>query len=630
MMEFSSFSRYVPEEEEEEIKVDKAADEDVLNKLLRKAEKRKNKRLKTQHDESVAKITNGISELRNDESETVTEKEINVADAVMEVDEDDKTKDELSTEALEDNVEDGEPGFAPIGEVKPFKAKPVKVALPNWIKDPILFDMDMTAEEPLDDFTEYLSENIIRRLKSNNIKKLFPVQKAIIPYLCKQFKSSRSLRPRDVCVSSPTGSGKTLAFALPIINHLQRRVETAIRAIVILPVRDLAQQVFEVFETYCTGSSLKVGCAIGNNKFNEDIDSLIHKKFDGTYRSNVDILVCTPGRLVDLIQRAPGFDISQVTTLVLDEADRMMGAELEFNWMEEIEKAVFGDASKHADVTCVCNSDREAGRRIALDCRTGCSFSSYSQKTRPIQRILFSATLSNDPVKLQGVKLFEPKLFVASQLSSKATLGNKLPKELKEQMIVIAEDKKPLVLWHLIENLAYRKVLCFTGSVENTHRLYLVLSSIANVKIAEFSSNMSSTKRNELLKKFANDEMDVLICSDMMARGIDLANVSHVVCYDPPNNETAYVHRIGRTARAGKSGIAVTLLTPTQLTMFYRIIRKAHMSNGSDERSVEKLKIPKNHLLKLMPKYKEALNSLKRSVKTNHDHRKKTSKPDTK
>lgn len=653
----------------------------MLTKLLRTAEKRKKKRLRRNSDtvadhvtainghieveEVVNKVhgqqsndhvndTNKVSKSEkrrtkavkiaednfNDEDEPKVKKSKKAkppltGDETIEYQDHIEPVDQINDEEGDvDEVDDNAEQFTIIGEVKAMKPKPLKTPLPKWIREPTIFDKNITSDDPPEYLAPYLSDSLIEQLKTNGVSHLFPVQKSIIPYLCKSFKAARSFRPSDICVSSPTGSGKTLAFTLPVINSLQSRVETALRALVVLPVRDLALQVHHVFETYCKGSSLRVGLAVGQRSFQEDVDNLIRLNRDSSYRSAVDILVCTPGRLVDLIQRAKGFDLTKLKYLIVDEADRIMSSELEHHWLDEVEKAVHGNPANNMNVPCLCGHSK-TDHRVSVECQVGCALSNYSNRTSSVQKLLFSATLSNDPVKLQSMKLFQPKLFIAS--ANEKSVKTTMPTELTEQMIITAEDKKPLVLWYLLETLKYRRMLIFTGSIENTHRLYKLLKNVDDVKVAECASYLAPAKREQLLKQFSDNLVDVIICSDMMARGIDLTNVSYVVCYDPPTNDTAYIHRIGRTARAGKSGVAITLLTSKQIGLFQTVIRRAHQRSSTNSSAqnygVEKFAIKESLLKKLVPKYKEALKDLSKSVSKedrNTHFRKKQAVPEKK
>lgn len=377
-----------------------------------------------------------------------------------------------------------------------------------------------------------------------------------------------------------------------------------------LPVCDLAVQVHQVFEDCAKGTSLKIGLAVGQKSFEEEVKSLIERKPDGNHRSTVDILVVTPGHLVTLIHKAEGFNLTKLEIIIVDEADRLTETDMQQNWFEEVEKSVH-ESSKKNDVSCVCQLENlDQNKTFSLSCLCPCSLSSYSSETRSIQKILFSATLSTEPEKLQKLNLFLPKLFLATSTESVTPTG------LSEKMIIIKSDLKPLAVWYMIASLGYRKILCFTGSIENTHRLYLLLNQLPNIQVAELSSQLKCKTREKLVKQFNENKIDVIVCSDMMARGIDLDGAQYVICYDPPTSRTAYIHRVGRTARAGKKGTAITLVTSEQLGFFQVIIRKVHRKRSKKEQIIEKITFRKSQLKPYIEPYKEALNNLKKLLKS--------------
>jgi len=216
----------------------------------------------------------------------------------------------------------------------------------------------------------------------------------------------------------------------------------------------------------------------------------------------------------------------------LDESDRMV-SELQFNWLQEIESSVFGNNRKHH---CFCSidgtdNDCQLNRyNVSNEC---CCLNNRSINSKPIHKILFSATLSTDPEKLKFISLFEPILFMVSSDPTSSTSGNTsnptkhlVPEELKEFMIIAKEDRKPLIVWYLMEVLKYRKVLCFTGSVENSHRLYSLLKEMSGLVIAEFSSKLSAKRREKLLNRFVCEKIDLIICSDIFARGLDIDGIN--------------------------------------------------------------------------------------------------------
>ena len=608
---------------------------DLISKLIKESKARKKLRISSETvlekqdiygSEVIENGLQGESESQYQEvSELLTDND--------KAEEDKNVDEEMSEETNEERTTSE--SFPVIGSKIELKINKVITISEKWLTHPILFNNDIENSKILDDFSDIIDESLISLLTTNGINRLFPVQQQVIPYLIRSFKNSDTIRPKDVCVCSPTGSGKTLAFVLPIVQMLQKRVVTRVRVLVVLPVRDLAIQVFQVFQTYCKKSSLKVGLVVGHKSFADECHSIVKKSVDGSkYHSLVDILVATPGKLVDLIQRAEGFDLTHLEVLVLDESDRMM-AELQFNWLQEIETAVFASNRKH-HCFCSVDSSHTNNHKSRYNIANECSCYNYqSLNGRPIHKILFSATLSTDPEKLKFVSLFQPILFKVANNSDADTSSDKknldiasakhsIPKELKEFMIISNEDRKPLIVWYLIEVLKYRRVLCFTGSVENSHRLYALLKEMSQLVITEYSSRLNAKKREKLLNQFTNEKIDLIICSDIFARGIDIDGVNYVICYDPPRNETQYIHRIGRTARAGNEGTAITLLTPKQLSHFTIISRRVHQKNASNDKKelmVKKMVIKESNLKPMNDKYKKCLEKLSNCIK--FDNKKK-------
>lgn len=541
-----------------------------------------------------------------------------------EVSEDIETRGSEDEEHVE---EDGREEFTIIGEVRPTRLKPVKLSLPSWIQNATLFHHDISSpDHGVSELKPHIRDDTIQKLMDAGFSHLFPVQYSVIPYLKKSLETSFLMRPVDVCVAAPTGSGKTLAFVLPIIEYLRTKVQPAIRVLVVVPVGELAHQIKSVFDHYSRGTRLKTGCSIAQKSFTEDSESLVKKCVDGSYKSVVDIIVCTPGRLLDLMQRGPGFTLKHLELLVMDEADRMDNSEIDHNWIRHVERAVY---SERQLVSCPCVSPHISN--VSLESTCGCSASKYTLSKKPIQKWLFSATLTSDPIKLQDMNLFKPKLFKAADEDLRKTESKIVktwaPTGLKEKMILVEEEDKPLVMWYFLKVLKYRRVLCFTGSTENSHRLCLLMKHIPNVSVDEISSNFHPKIREAVLKKFCSGITDVLISSDIMARGMDIQDVHYVICYDAPTTDITYIHRVGRTARAAKTGTAITLVTQDQLSRFSAVVRKAHRmsSESSTVYPLEKMDIEKKKLYNLKGEYKEALKSLAQSISIEKRHPRESS-----
>ncbi|XP_062604068.1 ATP-dependent RNA helicase DDX51-like [Saccostrea cucullata] len=524
----------------------------------------------------------------------------------------------LSVEDQEGSHDVG--GFTVLGNYKTRSTEKVSRVLPDWLASPSVIASDLKQKTtPVSEF-KGLDPQIHRNLKENQIEYFFPVQIQVIPEILHTVQNGFVLgraaqRPPDICVSAPTGSGKTLAYVLPIVQSLKSRTLCRVRALVVLPVRDLAAQVYKVFQQYTKGTNLKVGMIVGQKQFIVEQHALVKQQLGGL-ESRVDIVVATPGRLVDHINKTLGFSLADLRFLVIDEADRIM-EHVKQDWLSHVENAVF-------------TGGREAP--------TSLNVYNTSKHQMPLQKLLFSATLSQNPEKLQQLNLFQPRLFTSVVDS---TPQSKLPVEtldegeaihdrlneagrevkghfvgkyttpigLKEYTVEVDATEKPLAILHFLHNLKYRHILCFTNSVESTHRLYHLLKLYGHISVAEITSKLLASRRSKILRKFQNGDIDILICSDAMARGIDIDNVEFVISYDPPPYIKTYIHRVGRTARAGKEGTALTLLQRKEFHHFKTMTKEAGKT------SLEKFKVDPGDFEDLMEGYQKALTQLPHILK---------------
>jgi ATP-dependent RNA helicase DDX51/DBP6 len=252
------------------------------------------------------------------------------------------------------------------------------------------------------------------------LESLFPVQKQVIPVILNQNKE-QSIYPNDMCILAPTGSGKTLTYVLPIVNMLKNRLRPCVKCIVLLPVSDLAEQVFQIFQSCINnnndGSSsngldlidpenksqnscpLNLKCALLTNKipFAKEQAALISQEHGG--KCLIDIIVATPGRLVDHIQKTKGLDLTQLSYLVLDECDRIID-EIKQNWLPIMMQAIHGEVNNHQQRQILNNENLNVHNLIMS-----------KEKLIPFQKILLSATLTRNPEKLEQMKLFNPIFF---------------------------------------------------------------------------------------------------------------------------------------------------------------------------------------------------------------------------
>ena len=515
-------------------------------------------------------------------------------------------------------------GFTILGEVKETRLKPTKAALPKWIMNGQTFDKDITkGSKPIEFLSKYLSDATMKKMKVQGMVSVFPVQAKVIPFLSSCLKSSNIICPPDICVAAPTGSGKTLTFVLPIIEYLSTKIEPQIRVLVVVPVGHLATQIKSVFDYYSKGTRIRSVCATGSGTLEEDFRQIMKQQHHGGYICAVDIVVCTPGRLTDLMQRMDGFNLTKLELIVLDEADRVESNEMEHDWISKVETKVYGSNNQRNKCYC-CNNDRE---RIVVNACCPCSTINYTLSVKPIQKWLFSATLTNDPMKFQELNLYRPRLFRAVDMGARLSVNqvgdqNKsfTPTELSEKMIIVEMTNKPLIVWFLMSVLKYKKVLCFTGSIENTSRLHLLIEQIDGIICRTISSKVSVSEREKILRKFSDGKVDILVCSDLMARGIDISDVNYVINYDPPKDSVAYIHRIGRTARAGKVGTAITLVTKGQVKDFRTMVRNAHKLSPEDAFPVQVMDIKNVTINNCKKEYQEALVKLPEKIKSQERH----------
>lgn len=530
---------------------------------------------------------------------------------------------EKCTDTTKETTDKSTELFPVIGKVKKGIGRRLQAPLPKWFQDYYPFSKDVSAIDYKVDCLNHLLEEKVLDICKKSIENFFPVQRAAIPVIIDVLSCNNFHRGRDVCVSSPTGSGKTLSFVIPIVQTLINRVEVKLRAIIILPVRDLAQQVYKVLEDFAKPCGLKATLSVGHRSFQEDLNCIIKEVSPGKYRWLIDVLVTTPSRLIDLIHNCAGFDLSSLQILVLDEVDRLLDFDIEYNLVQEIDEAVYGAKGR---VPCLCCStetlDSSKGIRGCTCLVSGCSFQNYSPSWQPYIKLIFSATLAKDTDNLFKLNLFKPIVLMGidSNNPTEAPLSkekdvhkmakNILPAELKEKFLIVPSMKKPLAFWYMITNLKYRRVLCFTRTIKHSRLLTDILKKVDSLKVFNISSKLSDESRSKVIEKFKNGDYDIIITTDIMARGIDIEGIDYVISYDVPFDEIQYVHRVGRTARAGRPGTAITILSHDQVKRFHILMRKIHLKEDLKTK-ITKMNIETRKLNKLKSKFRKASNLLR-------------------
>ncbi|MEI9995199.1 MAG: DEAD/DEAH box helicase [Rhizomicrobium sp.] len=358
-----------------------------------------------------------------------------------------------------------------------------------------------------------LSEPLLRALNEENYTHPTPIQTRAIPAL---------LAGRDLLGIAQTGTGKTAAFGLPLLQRLSenrtRPEPKGTRALILAPTRELAVQIDQSLKTYGRHLGLRQAVILGGVSQNAQVNAM---------RGGVDILVATPGRLLDLVkQNHIRLDRAQV--LIVDEADRM----LDMGFIKDVRRIV-GMLPK----------DR--------------------------QSMLFSATMPGEVVQLIGDMLRQPERVEVSPPTVTAD-------RIEQRVIHIAQKDKRTLLSHLLRDDAFKRVIVFTRTKHIANRVseHLEKQGFATDAI---HGNKSQNARQRALDGFKSGQVRVLVATDIAARGVDVDNITHVINFELPNEPESYVHRIGRTARAGSEGIAISFCDPaerSQLRDIERLVKR--------------------------------------------------------
>ena len=316
---------------------------------------------------------------------------------------------------------------------------------------------------------------------------------------------------KDVIAGSATGSGKTLAFAAGILKNTEKG--RGIQALVLTPTRELAEQVAQALSKFSKYKPLEIIAVYGGVGINPQIRGL----------KTADVVVGTPGRLLDHIARNT-LRLGKVRTLVLDEADRMF----DMGFKDDVEKIIRK-----------CPDDR--------------------------QTLLFSATINKEVVQLSRRYMHEPL-----QVSVDSFVD---PKKLVQTYYDVADDQKFSLLLHLLKNENSDLVMVFCNTKRNTDKVTKNLR-FSGIDALAIHGGLTQYKRNDVMQQFHTGKFCVLVCTDVAARGLDIHGVSHVYNYDIPRESKQYIHRIGRTARAGAEGKAINILSRTDYDNFGRVLKE--------------------------------------------------------
>jgi len=320
---------------------------------------------------------------------------------------------------------------------------------------------------------------------------------------------------KDVIAQAATGSGKTLAFAAGIIKNVEKG--KGVQALVLTPTRELAEQVSIVLQKFSRYNPLRITAIYGGVSINPQIDKL----------RTTDVVVGTPGRILDHIERRT-LNLERVKILVLDEADRM----LDMGFKKDVEKIIWK-----------CPKDR--------------------------QTLLFSATISYDLVELARRYMKNP-----IKVSAEAYVD---PSKLTQIYYDVEDNKKFSLLVHFLKNEKSGLIMVFCNTKRATDFVAKNLRS-AGIEAMALHGGHSQQKRSDTMYKFRENRIAVLVCTDVAARGLDIKGVSHIYNYDIPKTSDDYIHRIGRTARAGKEGKVINILTRRDYDNFRSVLRNPDLN----------------------------------------------------
>ncbi|MGI2164538.1 DEAD/DEAH box helicase [Shewanella oncorhynchi] len=345
-----------------------------------------------------------------------------------------------------------------------------------------------------------LNSTLVNTLAVLGYESPTPIQLEAIPAI---------LAKRDVMAGAQTGTGKTAAFALPILHHLlalspsQELITVRpVRALVLVPTRELAVQVQQSFVKYAKGTDIRIGIAYGG----VSIDAQV-----AVFNAGIDVLIATPGRLLDHLRQG-ALNLKQLSVLVFDEADRM----LDMGFMDEIQAVL---------------------KQVPSDRQT----------------LLFSATLDAAIFSLSKTLLRDPKLIEVAKRNTTAA-------EIEQVVYAVDADRKIELVSHLVRSKNWHQVLIFSRTKQGVDKLVQQLNK-ADIITQAFHGDLSQGAREKVLQEFKQGKIQVLVATDVAARGLDIVELKYVINFELPFIAEDYIHRIGRTGRAGSAGLAITLFS---------------------------------------------------------------------
>ena len=343
-----------------------------------------------------------------------------------------------------------------------------------------------------------LDKSLTDAVKASGYESPTPIQQQAIPAI---------LAVKDIMAGAQTGTGKTAAFALPILQQLMKHVDALrpTRALILTPTRELAQQVYKSILGYAENTQLNVAVAYGGVSINTQISAI---------QKGADVLIATPGRLLDHIAKG-SVDLSQLQTLVFDEADRM----LDMGFKDEIDQIL----------------NRVPNKR---------------------QTLLFSATFDDAIFRLSKTLLNDPLLIEVSERNTPAV-------QVEQRVYTVDSDRKRELTSFLIGSKNWHQVLIFTRTKKMADDLAKEMCK-DGIQTQSLHGDKSQGARERVLAEFKQGKTRALVATDVAARGIDIIDLKYVINYELPYVAEDYIHRIGRTGRAGNTGLAISLMSPNE------------------------------------------------------------------
>lgn len=352
-----------------------------------------------------------------------------------------------------------------------------------------------------------LSQNVFESVEAMGFQTPSPVQKLVIP---------KALQRQDLIACAQTGTGKTAAYLLPLMHHLEQKKEEAIKALILAPTRELVQQIDQQFQGFAYFSGLASIAIYGGN------DSAVWEQQRVAIERGSSVLIASPGRLLAHINL--GYvDLSHLEFLILDEADKM----LDMGFVDDINKII-----------------------------------SFLPKEKPRQTMMFSATMP-PKIKTLAKKILNNPHEINIAVSKPA-------EGILQAAYMVHDKQKNKLISCLLQEKELDSIIIFASTKAKVKELTKELKK-ANFDAFDIHSDLSQGEREEVMLNFRNKKFPILVATDILSRGIDVNNISLVINYDVPHDAEDYVHRVGRTARAKNSGVAITLINADDIQKFQRI-----------------------------------------------------------